>query len=189
MAAIQGLRYRYFVTHKKWITRHSLTPGYETDRYDSDSHHLAVFEEERLLGYLRALPWGEDTGFMLDHEFRCLVPDEEFSNLHRQNSLEISRLVLTPDLSADVSFLVTELLFKLLYYCCLEQQIEHLYAVVEVGWLRRFKSCFHLPFQPLGASQRFPDGTRTVAIHAGVRELEQSLRAAVPQKLRWYQQR
>jgi N-acyl-L-homoserine lactone synthetase len=107
---------------------------------------------------------------------------------HRSASLEISRLVLAPDLTGAAGLEVTELLFKLLYQFCRAHHYEHLYAVLEAGWIRRFRHCFQLPFHPLGPSVKFPDGTRTVAAHAAISDLERTLRERNPDKLDWYQE-
>lgn len=182
------LRHRYFVETKNWVMPNSNDAAGESDHYDDFAYHLGIFENGKLLAYLRALPWGEERGFMLEHDFRCLLSDEALADLHRTQSWEISRLVLAPDLSPDAVMPVTELLFKLLYQLGLQHQIERLYAVVEPGWLRRFQRCFHLPFRALGSSHRFPDGTRAVAAHASLRDLESSLQEADPLKLHWYQE-
>lgn len=185
----QRLRYGYFCLSRGWAQGDSTTEGHDIDRYDEACHHLGVFQGGELLAYLRALPWHESLGFMLEDDFRCLVPDAQIKGMHRQTGLEISRLVLAPGLSTDTNLQVTELLFKLLYQFCLEHRFEHLYAVLEAGWIRRFSRCFNLSFSALGKPHRFPDGTRTVAAHASLRELEASLNLIAPEKLRWYQAR
>ena len=187
MGTFHKLRYGYFVEEKKWVAPCGETPYCERDGYDAACLHLAVFQGDHPVAYLRALPWHEGLGFMLERDFRCLLSDEALAGLHKKSSLEISRLVLAPALPPAAVLPVTELLFKALYRLCRESEIEHLYAVLEPGWLRRFTRCFHLPFQAIGAAQRFPDGTRAVAAYAHLRELERSLQAVDPQKLRWYQ--
>ena len=182
------LRYEYFVVQKQWVKSDLpvLGEGHESDKYDPLAHHFGVFEGGNLLGYLRALSWSEEHGFMLEHDFRCLLCDETVTALHRKHSLEISRLVLALGLSPDSVLRVTELLFKLLYQFSRQNEVEHLYAVVEPAWLRRFQRCFHLPFRAMGVAHRFPDGTRAVAAHASLSDLEESLRTADPLKLLWY---
>lgn len=187
MLACWRLRHRYFVVERGWEGCRATEPEREADCYDVTCQHLAVFQGDKPVAYLRALPWHEGLGFMLERDFRCLLSSEALGGLHKESSLEISRLVLAPDLSPAAVLPVTELLFKALYRLCRESEVEHLYAVLEPGWLRRFTRCFHLPFQALGIAQRFPDGTRAVAAYAHLRELERSLQAVDPQKLRWYQ--
>lgn len=184
--AYQRLRFEYFVRQRQWIAPEAEHSSLESDCYDSFAHHLGIFQGGVLVAYLRALPWHTEIGFMLEHDFHCLISDEASAALHRKQSWEISRLVLAPSLPADAVLRVTELLFKLLYQSCRQHKVEHLYAVVEPGWLRRFQRCFHLPFQALGAAQRFPDGTRAVAAYARISDLEHSLLAVNPLKLDWY---
>lgn len=188
LSACYRLRYDYFVVQKQWIEQRSNDLQSECDDFDPYCHHLGVFEGAKLLGYLRALPWSEEHGFMLEHDFRCLLCDKELAGIYRTHSLEISRLVLAPGLSPDTTLRVTELLFKLLYQFSRQNEVEHLYAVIEPAWLRRFQRCFHLPFQAMGKTYRFPDGTRAVAAHACISDLEESLQTIAPLKMRWYQE-
>jgi len=208
VCTFQELRYEYFVRRKSWACPDPLAPYCETDRYDAFAHHLAAFEttdetiqekqNQKIVIYLRALPWHEHVGFMLDHEFRCLLSDEEHADLHRTNAVELSRLVIAPgacsksanqDGTGERPRHVIELLLKLLYHLSLEQQIEHYYIVVEKHWLPAFTRRFHIPFKVIGREYTFPDGTVTVAAHATRTELEQAMAAKDSQKFLWYQQR
>lgn len=178
------LRHDFYATYKGWVRPER--SGQEIDHYDSACHHLAVFEDGAVVAYMRALPWTANMGFMLEHDFRQVVTQTALDRLIRNNSFEISRLVVAPGLQPHEVLQVTEVLFKSLYLFCKAQDVDHLYAVLEAGWLRRFRYCFHLPFQALGPTHRFPDGTKTVAAYASLTELEESLAIMLPAKLAWY---
>lgn len=89
------LRHNYFVQHRGWVTCNGL--GEETDHYDPFCQHLAVFQNDHILAYLRLLPWQPHTGFMLEHGFACLLTEEERSSLIHDHSAELSRLVIAPE--------------------------------------------------------------------------------------------
>jgi N-acyl-L-homoserine lactone synthetase len=187
MARAQNMRHGYFVQKKAWVESDAENTDRETDRYDGLADHLAVFDGERMLAYVRVLPWLNPVGFMLERDFRCLMHETAIQALDREHGREISRLVLAPDISPDAVLPVSELLFKLLYRSCRSDGANNLYAVIEPAWLRRFNNCFKLSFRALGRVYRFPDGTRAVAAGAHMEELERSLLAADPLKLAWYQ--
>ncbi|MBV9468394.1 MAG: GNAT family N-acetyltransferase, partial [Abitibacteriaceae bacterium] len=92
----QALRYESFVVRKGWVTADPNHPGCEMDRYDPYCHHLGVFLGSHLSAYLRALPWQPHLGFMLEHEFRDLLPETAASGLSQEGVVEISRLVIAP---------------------------------------------------------------------------------------------
>lgn len=89
------LRHDYFVKHRGWVTCNG--SGEETDHYDPFCQHLAVFHNDHILAYMRLLPWQPTTDFMLEHDFACLLTDEERASIIHENSAELSRLVIAPD--------------------------------------------------------------------------------------------
>jgi N-acyl-L-homoserine lactone synthetase len=91
---VQNLRYEYFVRHRAWVTCNG--SGEESDHYDPFCQHLAVFQNDHILAYMRLLPWQPHTGFMLEHDFACLLSDEERASLIHDHSAELSRLVIAP---------------------------------------------------------------------------------------------
>jgi N-acyl-L-homoserine lactone synthetase len=93
-AACLRLRHTYFVSTRGWISCNGTMQ--ETDRYDPYCEHLAVFHNTHVLAYLRLLPWQEHTGFMLEHDFKCLLAPHEKNSIIHQNSAELSRLVIAP---------------------------------------------------------------------------------------------
>jgi len=189
--AFQHLRFDYFVQQRGWVAEDPAHPGRESDCYDPSSQHLAVFKDERLVAYMRALPWRAECGFMLEHEFCSLVPTEAERHLVRHvNAVELTRLVVAshPVLSLREVPLVSELLFKLFYQSAQRQGWEHLYIVVEQGWLPVFRRRFGFSFKPLGPPHTFPDGTRTVAAQAHLMDLEAALAQNCPEKLHWYRE-
>jgi N-acyl-L-homoserine lactone synthetase len=192
-SAFQRLRYDYFVGQKRWVCPDPQSPQREIDRYDPFAHHLAVFDGERMVAYLRALPWQQECGFMLDNEFRCLLPDEEEHLVIRQGAAELSRLVIAPEYGNGSVYRegphVIEVLLKLLYHVSLDQRMEHFYVVVEESWLRPFARRFNMRFAPLGETHTFADGTRTMAAHSSLAQLEAAVRQESVEKLRWYQER
>ena len=105
------LRHDYFVKKRHWVT--SPHPDKEFDHYDPYCTHLAVFDTSpnadnssnknadgnalELLAYMRLLLWTPETnGFMLENEFACLLPNQDNQNIIRENSCELSRLVIAP---------------------------------------------------------------------------------------------
>lgn len=179
------LRYRYFVEERAWTSGDDEDDLCESDQYDAFATHLGIIEGGRILAYMRMVPW--PYVFMLDNEFRCLVPDKYPQT--RANSAELSRLVVTPDLSREESFTILELLFKLFYQTALQQGLEHFYIVTEKCWLRVCRRHFGLGFSELGSAQTFPDGTRTVAAYASMQTLESAMIQHSPAKFAWYRQK
>lgn len=188
--SFQRLRYNYFVQQRKWVCEDRSHPEREMDCYDSHAKHLAVFENDQVVAYLRVLEWRAECGFMLEREFQCLLPPEIALPLSHCGAVELSRLVIAPQtrLSRREARYVTELLFKLLYQLSLQRGWQHLYIVVEAAWIPLFQRRFGLSFHPLGPLHVFSDGTRTVAAYANVTELEMVLGRDDSDKLAWYQQ-
>ncbi len=204
--AYQVLRYDYFVRQKGWIALDPQNPGIETDPYDAHAWHLAVFEtigtpqettsdSPHLLAYLRVLPGTAPCGFMLDHEFNCLVQDEERLRLPRTGVVELSRLVIAPDAcirstdpngSHNQSPHVVEILLKLLFHLSRHEHWTSYYIVAEEVWLKTFARRFMMAFTPISTPCIFPDGTRTVAAYAELKDLEHAVKHRDPNKYRWY---
>lgn len=208
MRACYRLRYAYFVQQRKWIAADAAHPGLELDTYDTEALHLAVFKNEDsqqgaqqkaqcIAGYLRLLPQRTDCGFMLEHEFRPLLPEEEMDALRQPGAVELSRLTVAsvPDTDgagdhprgSQGSRLVLELLLKLLYRLALERGWNHFYVVVEAHWPVLLRRRFGLPFQIMGSPYTFPNGTVTVAASALLTDLEAAMARHSLEKLRWYQ--
>jgi N-acyl-L-homoserine lactone synthetase len=188
--AFQRLRYAYFVRQRGWVTEDPRCPGRESDCYDGSSFHLGVFKEENLVAYLRALAWQSGCGFMLEREFRSLLPFETGDCLDRHNAVELTRLVVAPrpELALREVGPSSELLFRLFYRLARRQGWENMYIVVEQDWLPLFSRRFGFSFEPLGCPHTFPDGTRTVAAQARLADLEAGLAKMCPDKLDWYRQ-
>jgi N-acyl-L-homoserine lactone synthetase len=188
VTAFQELRYDYFVRQRGWVTPDPDLPLREADAYDAFAHHLAVFKGDLVVAYVRVLPGNSPCGFMLEREFHSLLPATGPTIEMSKHSIELSRLVVAPPPILPISEMraVTELLFKLLYWMSLHLDWQDYYIVVEQDWISVFNRRFHLPFQPLGQPFIFPDGTRTVAAHARVADLESALACSAPHKLAWY---
>lgn len=186
--AFERLRFDYFVRQRAWVDEDAHCPERERDCYDASSHHLGVFKGERLVAYLRALPWQPGCGFMLEREFRALLPAGASGQLAYPCAVELTRLVVAPrhELPLREVSLVSELLFRLFYQLARHQGWQHLYIVVEEAWLPLFARRFDFRFEPLGCPHTFPDGTRTVAALARLDDLEAGLAANCPDKLEWY---
>jgi N-acyl-L-homoserine lactone synthetase len=189
--AYEQLRYGYFIKCKRWAD-HGKCPGHESDHFDPYCHHLGVFEQEHLAAYLRVLPTTWPCGLMLDHDFRCLLTDEKHRSIIRENSVELSRLVIAPDEAEPHPHRrnrqIIELLLKLLYHLSLQEGYLHFYIEVETSWLKPFARRFGLPFTPICDPYTFPDGTETVAAYASLQDLEQAVRSRSPEKYEWYRQ-
>jgi N-acyl-L-homoserine lactone synthetase len=191
------LRYRYFVCQRQWVQpdelHDELHSDVEWDHYDSSAYHLAVFDEDKPVAYLRLLDGQAPCGIMLGHEFAELVPPEKKPLLCQAHSVELSRLVVASPSSSPSginhnrqSKAIMELLLNLLYWLALQQGFEQFFIVVEPSWLRPFSRRFGLNFQPLGPSLTFPDGTQTVAAYARLPDMENAIEDHNPEKLAWY---
>lgn len=188
--ASERLRFGYFVRQRKWVAEDPLCPGRERDGYDAFCHHMGVFRGPQLVAYLRALPWQAGRGFMLEREFRALLPAEAQRGLAQQGAVELTRLAVAPrgELARREVPFVSELLFRLFYREARRWDWKSLYVVVEDAWLPLFERRFKFRLEPLGRPHTFPDGTRTVAAQARLADLEAALAERRPQKLGWYQE-
>lgn len=177
------LRYGYFVERRGWVRANPQEPGLERDRYDDHCLHLAARDEQGVAAYLRVLPFDPFVGFMLDRELSCLVSQEERKALPREGAVELSRLVVRPDVASwrdDGRVHPVEEVFKALYRASKEHGFARFYVVVEQGWLRPFARRFGVPFRVLGTPHVFPDGTKTVAGWRHWRSSRPECRATAP---------
>lgn len=191
MEACLRLRYRYFVEQRAWVKADEMRPGLEQDDYDAHALHLSVWDEDGVAAYLRALPHDPQVGFMLDHELSCLLNEGGRHNLKREGAVELSRLVMRPDVALKMSGKQPhpiEMLLKRLYRLSKERGFTSFYIVVEQGWLLPFARRFGLPFQLIGTPHVFPNGTKTVAAMATLEELEAGMRRHSAKKYAWYQE-
>jgi N-acyl-L-homoserine lactone synthetase len=185
----QTLRHEWFVLRKGWVKPDPAHPGCETDGYDPYCCHLGVFDGSHLVAYMRALPWQEHPGLMLQHEFQDLVSPEASKGLAQRGNVEISRLIVAPKGSSrNESAQIAEILFKLLY--CLGKRLEWktYYIVLEEAWLRVLNRRFGIPFAALGEPHTYPDGTRTLAASASCQAMEEAMLARAPDKYQWYRE-
>lgn len=198
------LRHTYFCLTRNWAPCNDSER--ETDIYDSFSQHLAIFENDHILAYMRLLPWQAKTGFMLEHDFACLLTDEERDSIVHDRSAEISRLVVantfhvnstgnaeksdqptsSPNPFAHLDALY--LLFRLFFHTARQNDIETFYIVVEPPTLRLLQRKFGIPFVPLGNTYTFPDGTVTQAAFTTLSDTERSIAAKFPERYEWYRQ-
>jgi len=185
------LRHSYFVEQRGWVKANEMAPGIERDGYDAHCLHLGVWDEDGVAAYLRVLPFDPDVGFMLDRELSCLLLNEERQTLPRENVVELSRLVVRPNVAlyaAPDQAHPVELLLRELYRVAKERDFSRFYIVVEQSWLGPFARRFGLRFQTIGTPHLFPDGTKTVAALATLQELEAGMRRHSAAKFQWYQQ-
>lgn len=185
------LRHAFFVDDKGWVSPTPLNSGIEKDRYDEYCHHLAVFQGDTIVAYLRILGRAYSPyGFMLEHDFSPLLSKKERRELAKEHAAEVSRLVVRqdPDFILNVfnKRKVVELLFKLFYHVCLREEYRHLYIVVEEGWLAAFNRMFSFGFDPLGKLYVFSDGTRTRAALGDLVDFETRVAENNPAKYLWY---
>lgn len=198
------LRHSYFCLARKWAPCNDSER--ETDIYDSFSHHLAVSQNNQILAYMRLLSWQEKTGFMLEHDFACLLTDEERHLIVHERSAEISRLVVANTFQANSTGNAEKsdqptgrpnpfahlhalyLLFRLFFHTARQNDIETFYIVVEPPTLRLLQRKFGIPFIPLGNTYTFPDGTVTQAAFTTLSETERSIAAKFPERYEWYRQ-
>lgn len=185
------LRYCYFVEQRGWVKENLETPGLERDGYDDHALHIGVWDEQGVAAYLRALPFNPQVGFMLDRELSCLLSDEQRQDLSREGAVELSRLVVRPDVLSCRPCAgphAVELLLRRLYHQAKGHGFGRFYIVVEEGWLAPFARRFGLPFQAVGAPRVFPDGTKTVAATATLADLEAGMLRHSAAKYAWYQE-
>ncbi len=185
------LRYGYFVQERGWVPEDIAVPGLERDGYDEHCLHLGVWDDHGVAAYLRVLPFEPLVGFMLDRELSCVLSHEEREALPREGAVELSRLVVRPDVASgrdDGGVHPVEEVFKALYRASKERGFSRFYVVVEQGWLRPFAHRFGVPFRVLGTPHVFPDGTKTVAGVATLEEFEAGVRRHSQTKYAWYQE-
>lgn len=184
-----ALRYGYFVLERGWVTSSGLLDR-ETDRYDAHCHHLGVFKNNQIVACLRVLPGTSTCGLMLDHDFRCLLTDDERANLVRENSVELSRLAIVESRTRQTTFnhnrYVMELLLRLLYRLSLAEKYQHFYIEVETAWLKPFARAYSMPFMPICRPFTFPDGTETIIAHASLQNLKCAVKSQSRAKYQWY---
>lgn len=186
LAACWRLRYEYFVRRRQWVTPNAEGADLECDRYDVDAWHFAVFRETEAVAYLRLIDRQAACGFMLEHEFKHLVSDENLSLLQKPGSVEISRLAVAHQIERREIKTVLSLLFKGLYQFSLQRNYRNLLVVVEPHWLPLFARRFGFTFTALGPVLSFPDRTLAVAASANIKNLEAELSHGDPASLEWY---
>lgn len=186
--AYQRLRHEHFVRERHWIEENPAHPGMEFDEYDPNCHHLGVFRGTELVGYIRALPWQSVPGFMLEHEFSCLLSEAERSKIRHEQSVELSRLVVRPHACASQndSQTIIELLLKLLFHLSCRCNWDFYYIVVEPRWLSAFARRFMMPFRIIGQPYEFQNGIQTIAGCADLTELKAAVLQNDPAKYDWY---
>jgi len=141
------LRYTYFVQKRGWVAPNPVYPDVEQDSYDEHCLHLGVWDNKGVTAYLRALPFDFHIGFMLDHDLSCLIENEDQKTLLRDGAVELSRLVVRPDIvfcQADPH--PVEMLLRLLYREAKMRGFRRFYIVVEEGRLSVALGC---PFASL----------------------------------------
>ena len=150
------LRYRYFVEQRGWVAPDPCHPQLEYDGYDPFAWHLAVFEAEEIVAYLRVLPWRPEVGFMLETEFSSLLSPSTGRALPRIGAVELSRLVCCPQTAAkgeQGSPHALELLLKLLYHLALSTGYRgSFHIVVEIRLAQAFRSSLWFALHSVGRS-------------------------------------
>lgn len=127
---VYKMRNDVFVKELGWVD----TNGYvETDAHDSHAVHFGVFDDKKLVAYLRAIEADHFSNFMIFHEFKSLLQEDirsallESESQHKSLSVEISRLFVKKELR-DRN--VTSLLFKELCRWAIEKKYVYLYCVM-----------------------------------------------------------
>lgn len=182
------LRHWYYVSQKRWVAPNACLQDLEQDAYDERALHLAVFEADAVVAYLRVLPHTSGHDFMLDRDFCALLPENERHSLVREGAAELSRFVCRYDFLKGNRRGTSpiELLFKLFYRVSRGRGLGQFYIVVEEAWIELFARRFGLSFHVIGQPHTFPDGTRTVAATATLEELESAIQRHDPRKWAWY---
>lgn len=127
------LRFKIFVELLGWVNGDPETKT-ETDRYDEDSAHVAVFSEgdpEKILGYVRISSANSPSGLMLTGEpfFRDILP-KNFTT--EPLSMEVSRLCLAEEEKrGKVRVVVSELLFRSVLVFMKNNGIKVSYAIAD----------------------------------------------------------
>ncbi len=179
------LRHEIFAEVLHWVpTRQSKL---ETDDYDIHSEHFGVFDNDKLLCYLRLITPGNP--FMIENEFSSLISKDHI--IHKtDDTCEVSRLCISchartnrVPVGAD-TYSTSILLFKSLYHWCKINCIRYVYIVVAHKVLRML-NMIGVPCTPIGPPKVMPDGI--IAVAAIIDDIDIEIKNAIrkPKAFQW----
>ncbi len=156
----------------------------EMDRYDPGAISLGVYGDAgELVGLARILT--SDQAFMIEDEFRSLIPAEH--DIRKEvDTIEITRLTtLSPfNHRNQESRTVSSLIYKGIYQWSVMHGVRYLYFVVEARFLRALR-LMGFPCTPIGPVTALKGGVESVAALLDWTRFREHARSYNPQMLAW----
>lgn len=182
------LRHKVFAEELGWVQTEE--HGLEYDSYDDYAKHFGVFNELKILAYLRLVV--PEYRYMLEKEFSNLVSTHH--HLRKENDTrEVSRLCVSEDerstkIQTPIGQMgVSMLLYRCVYQWCVDNNVRYLYLVVEHKVFRLLKM-LGFPCELIGEPTKMPDGVVAVAAMMDWRNFEDRNFATHPDLMDWFSQ-
>jgi acyl homoserine lactone synthase len=174
-----ALRIRYDVFSRKlgWIVPN--TEQRDFDTYDNIAKHVAVFLEEKMIGYCRLI--FPDKRFMIEDEFKDLIP--EGSLPHKKDAIEISRVFVDTS-RVDYKLYTTMMIYREIYRLGIEENLRYAYIVVVQKFLEKIKRVF--PFEQVGKTKYYSENVATVAAIIDCKNIERKFYKESRRLHSWY---
>ena len=160
-------RYNVFSEELGWASSHS--SGEESDEYDQNSVHFAVFvHPDKLVGYCRLiLP---KSYFMIEKEFADLV-DPGYIIRKNNDTAELSRFAIPEELRGSRDgYRVIILLLRTVYRWSVINRVDYIYGVCATSYLQFVQDFF--PCRPIGPSKEFQPGISSSALFMDLKKLD-----------------
>lgn len=164
------LRHDIFVKRLQWVD--PTCGDQEKDSYDNHAIIMVVYSDDnnKVLGTVRLIQSSDV--FMLEHDFLHCVFGNIFKK--RKNSVEISRLAVSPEVvDPKLKKRVLFLLYTLIYKFCVSRDIHFAYIVTTTRLMESLRTKYHLKINLLG-DEYFTD--TKVGYYAAEIDLQDSFR-------------
>lgn len=195
-SAIFGLRVETFAKDLGWVDPTKEAQG---DKYDPYCFHLGVIEGEvvnplKLVGYVRLLRANNPLNMIMleDQEaFRPIIADTDWKCESREATLELSRLVVIPELRGKRqtgNFLVEDYLYKLLFQKAVALGLEEWILEVRPVFFKYLIESKGFLFKKIGEhtfSSEDGTKTRTFAAQMNLEETITNLVEFAPNRVAW----
>lgn len=175
------LRHDVYCDELKWAP--PSPDGIETDRYDSFSENIGVFDgDRRIVGYIRIIP--SPYPFMIEKEFASLMSEgakiDKSADVH-----EVTRLCVRKETRSSLSSTnISHLLYKGLYQWNLSNKMRHSVMVVDKRCYRHLRlTC--LPVEAAGDFHTMPDGVKAAVCTLDWRRFEELSMEKRPEFFNW----
>lgn len=178
-SAAAELRHKVFVDKLKWIQGSKQT---ESDKYDAYAKHFIVMSNERLVGYLRVIPGGMNSEFMLEDDFSILNPFEK--NINISTSLEVSRLCTDDSLSGIERTGAALLLYKASYLWAIQNNLNFWHVVVTEQYFRALRR-IGFPFTMVSSTKEFDAMHKTIYATLDLFQAQKVLSSNNPELYEW----